>query len=660
MYRAYTKTKWKNGNEYGEDSFNNFEDGIKNLEGYAKYKEVQLTNLGKAMKKLRTGQDVKIAVRGDSVMFGYNTITSGEEGRRRLTNTVMSDQNMSEAAKKDGYEGLYFWGNHPLKNLTEATGSIKKSAEQTANGAVKRTEVQIPDVFIQCLNEAYEGTVSYVDKVYTGDCAISSYYRYTEDNAADIQICNLGINDALAAFWGPEYVGNIPEFVEWYCKIIERALDAGTAFVILTPVLQTTTSSYDTDARTTVDVYEKILYDIGNLYGIPVLNGSEFNHNFNNKLLIDFTHFVCGGNESFGKRLAAPFVAGDLSWYHPVHHGDMVGVRPQEDSINVYGNACIDYTAQAPSYASMLDNNDLYDAGVNRVSKGLGVFVNYPLDGTVKDIYDKTLLEQKTLDELNALLTGWNKTNLQNKENAIEAVLQAQNDYIMNDVTDVNVVWREADLYARGYGVRGSDVYKTAYNTRMEFLQKKHGYLKNEDGSVTWAFYCEKDGMVAIPSLYSKDGATVKVQLDFADIVPEKAGAYLKVLSTENLATLYAELCPDGSASDDSTKISEIIVKQKYDQPASTQGSPSDICDWLNTDTPNYNYVEPSTCLITLEAGYKYNKRSAVSDKVIKITSKGWHTITLSSSDKGKFIAFGVQFLDVEGLKLKASLSATV
>ena len=244
---------------------------------------------------------------------------------------------------------------------------------------------------------------------------------------------------------------------------------------------------------------------------------------------------------------------------------------------------------------------------------------------------------------------------MQNKENAVNAILEAQNAYIMNDITDVNVVWREADLYARGSGVRGSDAYKKAYNTRMEFLQKKHGYSKSESGSVTWAFYCEKDGMVAIPSLYSKAGATVRVQLDFADIVAEKSGSYLKEMSTTDLAALYKEVCPSGSAADDDTKIKEIVKAKKYDKPESMQGSPSDICDWLGTDTPNYDYVEPSTCEITVDANSKYNKRKATADKVIKITSKGWHTITLSSANNEKFIAFGVQFLDVEGLKLATS-----
>ena len=63
--------------------------------------------------------------------------------------------------------------------------------------------------------------------------AVSSYYRYTEENAADIEVCNLGINDALAAFWGQEYVGNVEEFFYWYSKLIERAFLYKATLVLL-------------------------------------------------------------------------------------------------------------------------------------------------------------------------------------------------------------------------------------------------------------------------------------------------------------------------------------------------------------------------------------------------------------------------------------------
>ena len=121
----------------------------KKTKGYDYYRQKQAVNLAKGLQKLHLNQDVKIALRGDSIFFGYNTVTEGEDGLRRYDNDVSSDQNPSAAAKKDGYEGLFFYGSHPLKK-SNANSQVKASVEQTGNGKPKRTEVQIPDVFIQC------------------------------------------------------------------------------------------------------------------------------------------------------------------------------------------------------------------------------------------------------------------------------------------------------------------------------------------------------------------------------------------------------------------------------------------------------------------------------------------------------------------------------
>lgn len=659
MYNLYNPTKWRDGSEYGASSFNNFESGIKNLENYAKYREKQALNLGKAMKKLRYNGKLKISMRGDSVLFGYNTITGGEEGNRRYPNEVVADQNLSESAQADGYDGVFFYGKHPLKKLATAEGSYRASIEQKANGTPERTEVQIPDVMIQCLREVYGATnIEYVDKVYTGDCAISSFYRYTEEDDADIEICNLGINDALAAFWGTEYVGNVDEFFYWYCRLIERAIDSGTAWVILTPVLQSVTDSHDMSARATVDVYSKILYDIAKLYGCPILNGDEFSHNFNNRLIIDFTHFTCAGNETVGKRLCTPFIAGDFSCTpSPVYSGSMIGVRPQEDSINVFGNACVEFSDKAPSFPIGLDNNDLYDTGVVRLNKGLAVYMNYPLDGTVKAIYDKSVLDEKSVDELKTILTAFGgETESNDKDVMIEEILAKQDEYIYGEATNDNVLFRQADLYARAKK-RGTEAYKTDYNTRIAFLQGKHGYANREQGKVTWAFYADRDGTVVIPSMYADEEATVTMHLDFDYLVPEKAGRFLtygnnpstKALWTvSELTALANKLGVDVNGLTTKEQIAREIKTAKYSKPQYEQSSPSDIFDWTDSDEIDYTFVEPCECEITFD-GY-YNKRKVTSESpVIKVVSKGWHTITLTSTDK--FLAFGLQFMSIEDYK---------
>lgn len=626
-YKNYDKMEWKMDGTYYPDDFNRIENGLSDIEKYSFYREKQTQQMGAAMKKLRTNQNVKIAVRGDSVMFGYNTATSGEDGIRRVTNTVMADRNPSEYAKTLGYDGLYFYGKHPLKKQATAEGSVKASSEVTGNGSVKRTEVQIPHVMIQALNKVFENHITYVDRVYTGDSAVTSYMRYDAANA-DIEIINLGINDALAAFLGTEYVGQVPEFMKWYTNLIEREIEAGVAIVIVTPIIQTTVSTYDTDARTTVDVYEKILCDIAKLYGIPVIDGNELNHNFSNRMIIDFTHFNAPGNSSVGKKLAAPFIAGDLLAYEPMTDGSWLGCRPQEDSVNVHGNACIEYTAKAPTFPLLLDNNDLYDTGVNRISQGLGVYMNYPLDGAVTEDLGFT------------------------------------NEQLFEKAPDINVLWRQADLYARNGNARWSDGYTTAYNTRMSFLQGKHGYNAEshvaESGEVTWAFYIDKCGMVVVPSIWmdKSSGGKVEMELDFHDMVPEGAGAYLSEMDIASLQTALQEVDGSYSPSDSDTKetlIAAIKEKKGYNVSQDEQGCPDNLYDWLDTDEIDYAYTEPMTCEIGAEdlsaAGYYGKRQLKANAPVIKITTKGWHTITLKSNSKDKFIAFGLSFMSLDEYK---------
>ena len=69
----------------------------------------------------------------------------------------------------------------------------------------------------------------------------------------------------------------------------------------------------------------------------------------------------------------------------------------------------------------------------------------------------------------------------------------------------------------------------------------------------------------------------------------------------------------------------------------------------------NILYVEPSTYTITTshlsDTGYYGKRQLTVESPAIKITTKGWHTITLKSNNKDKFIAFGLSFMSLEDYK---------
>ena len=81
----YKKTIWaEDGTAYGEKEFNNFENRIADLSHYAQYRQKQTYLMGQKQYKLRsftqycwdTLADTRfsIAMCGDSVWFGYNTL----------------------------------------------------------------------------------------------------------------------------------------------------------------------------------------------------------------------------------------------------------------------------------------------------------------------------------------------------------------------------------------------------------------------------------------------------------------------------------------------------------------------------------------------------------------------------------------------------------
>ena len=140
MYSSYKPTKWRNGSEDGEDSFNNIETGIQNLEGYMKYRELQTRHLASAMKKMRTGKNFSVAIHGDSIMYGFSTMND----IRRTVNTQKGDNMPSDAAKADTSE-----------NLTDGLKYISGGDITWGSLTQLRTEVQPPHTFMDVMNLLY-------------------------------------------------------------------------------------------------------------------------------------------------------------------------------------------------------------------------------------------------------------------------------------------------------------------------------------------------------------------------------------------------------------------------------------------------------------------------------------------------------------------------
>ena len=140
-------------------------------------------------------------------------------------------------------------------NRTETTVAFDRTVKKS--GSTRQSKVRPPEVMIAALNEVFGKGIKngvefdkfeLVNQIYTGDDAYCAFNRWNA-SGADIWICNLGINNASADFVNNAYKGHIDEFFKYYTALIERDLDNGTPFVIITPVLQTQVASYDFDTR---------------------------------------------------------------------------------------------------------------------------------------------------------------------------------------------------------------------------------------------------------------------------------------------------------------------------------------------------------------------------------------------------------------------------
>ena len=68
---------YKGKTMYGTKAMNTTQDGIYEAYRLHKLKELQTENLAQAKKKLRMNKPTKVAIFGDSVMWGFWTLTDG-------------------------------------------------------------------------------------------------------------------------------------------------------------------------------------------------------------------------------------------------------------------------------------------------------------------------------------------------------------------------------------------------------------------------------------------------------------------------------------------------------------------------------------------------------------------------------------------------------
>ena len=477
---------------YGTKAMNYTQEGIVEAHRLLKLKEQQTRNMAFALKKLRMGDLTKIAVWGDSVMWGFYTAIEEKE----LGTDYVAPNNTDDFGKSDS--------SYP-------------------NHGIYQAKVRIPESMIEALQYVYGNNIVYVNKVWTGThSGIStimskgqevlepnSTFAHFKASRADIAIINFGINDAMGGHVDASYTGHPELFISGYRALIERELENGTAVICLSPSRQAvkSTNLTDTDDRTMIDVYEQIIHMIANDYNIPFIDGNIMTKNIPNVRSIDFTHFDNDGNREIGYRLASMLIGQTPGRPMYVTDGSYLAVRHQIDNVNITGTAVYSSNDNCPNVPMALSTPDLNSTTTTREAGGLQV------------------------------------------------------DLVVNGE-------KETDGTA---------------------------------GSVVWSFYCDRDGMVVIPSIGLEDNTTVVMELDFG--------------ADQGLWSSYWNATGNDTA----------ILR---------------------------DYKEPSTVTINNAActNNRYSKAQLTAthsaNRVIRITTEGWHTIRIKkTSATGGVHVYGIDFM---------------
>ncbi|UTN91171.1 hydrolase [Gordonia phage PokyPuppy] len=246
--------------------------------------------LGKAMKKLRLGQPVKIVCRGDSTTYGHDTVSSDRV---------------------------------PAPDVTLPDGT---------KPTFTRSPVPFPAAMQNFLNQTYGDIVTVENQGHSGDWVQRGMTRWLNNVNADITVISYGINDALASGVPENLRGNISEYILATEQMILRDLEWGSAVVLMAPIRQRgPLGSPD------VDAYRNALRGLADSYGIPLIETEEFLITAPWDCWSDGNHLNTKGNGIMGARLAALFVGEGPLKKNIVEPGTKLLGRPTLDNLVLRG-----------------------------------------------------------------------------------------------------------------------------------------------------------------------------------------------------------------------------------------------------------------------------------------------------------------------------------
>ncbi|KQW07664.1 hypothetical protein ASC66_01295 [Leifsonia sp. Root4] len=240
---------------------------------------------GSYLKKISTGEATRIVVRGDSMVYGQDTVSAD---------------------------------------------IVPPPADVLPNGSTHtstRTPGPYPAVLQNRLRDVYGANVSVINQGFSGDYVKKSYDRWLANENADLTLYHFGINDSDKDYVPLPYRGSVQLYIEWMERMLLRDLAWGSAVVFLTA-----TKGRGWSSPTVLETFRSALYALAAKYGINVIDTEPFTANYGTGIYSDSIHMNTTGYGTVATRLAACLIGEGPHKPFLVTGGTVLATRPTIDN----------------------------------------------------------------------------------------------------------------------------------------------------------------------------------------------------------------------------------------------------------------------------------------------------------------------------------------
>lgn len=263
-------------------------------------RQQQIVLYGSYLKKFRRKEAVKLVAQGDSLTYGHDVNSADKRPADTSTNT-------------DGV----------VHTQTRASITYPEALQSRLKYINPLTTVE--------------------NRGYSGDSVLDGFNRWKSDAGADLYIIDYGINDAQSY---SNIAGDLNTYFYWYEQLIIRLILQGSAVVLLSPTKIIATGNVGLDIST----FRESLDTLARKYNVPLLDGDEMLHNYNNSIYSgDTVHLNGKGYEILGTRIAAALLSNNLLSPLNVTTGSKILTSVQRDNIYTVLNTSIENSGDAPT-----------------------------------------------------------------------------------------------------------------------------------------------------------------------------------------------------------------------------------------------------------------------------------------------------------------------